>query len=722
MDLLGRYGLATALSRASSPVTDMSFAQVVISQRLVNRGFALGRPVVVNGLQKSVVGLVDVSPDLYGRDPAMIVGPPGSLHLTTAHTWLTHVPGGVPWTLVRRLNAHGIIALSREAIRHPPPSLQVIDNSNRRQVQAAQAAVAALATLQLVLLAAPAFTVGARRQRRVLALIAATGGAPKYVRRFVLAQGVVLGGGGALGGAALGVGAGVAMTPVLPNRGRLSGPLEISWRDVSLACAVGAGAAVLAALVPALVAGRQDVLAGLTGRRGTTGRSLRSFGWGVALITIGLVGCAGAAAPGSGPNSIVLAAVPTVLGAALLAPSALGVVSHRVDRLPFALRYAVRDAARSRGRTAAAAAAVTATVAGALALGIGGASDELQARSTYRASGPTGVAVVNFSNATPEQVKAIRAAVSSRLPGHAVTRISAAVLTDQQVSEVVDTASGRGLLSTHAAFLGQGPLVGPEALSLLALAPAETAAATAALDSGGVVVFTDGVLTTAPVTVKITAFHSKPAPSSWTGPALRLPVRGAWAPAQAVLSPAIAARLGLPVHPAGLLVRGPVTRTAQDRLQEEVTGIGRGYINVKRGYDGSSKRTLLLVLAAAAAVLVLGATVSAALLALSDAKPDFATLMSVGASPRVRRKVAAAYAAVIGLLGATLGAAAGFVPGIAVSYPLTSDTSDSQGPSHYLAIPWTLVLLLTVGVPVLAAAGAALLTRSRLPLAARLED
>jgi len=695
--------------------------EVVVSQRLAARGFTVGKPLAVNGLPESVVGLIDVSPDLYGRDPAVIVGPPGSLHLPTVRTWLTHVPGGVPWTLVRRLNRHGLFALSREVVRHPPPSWQVVDNSNRQRVQTIRAAVAALVCLQLVLLAAPAFAVGARRQRRVLALIAATGGAPKHIRRFVLAQGVVLGSAGALGGAALGIGAGIALTPLLPDRGRFSGPLEIPWRDIALTCAVGAGSAVLAALVPALVAGRQDVLAGLTGRRGTTGRSLRSFGWGVALITIGLVGCVQAAGPASGPNSIVFAAVPTVLGAALLAPSALGLVSRRVDGLPFALRYAVRDAARSRGRTAAAAAAVTATVAGAIALGIGGASDELQARSTYRANGPTGAAVVNFGNATPEQVRGIRTAVSSRLPGNPVTAISGTVLAGDQTAEVLDP-SGKRLLGTYTNILGQGPLVGVEALSLLVLTPAQTAAATAALDTGAVVAFTDGVPTTGPVTVTITAFHGQPAPSSWTGPVLRIPMTRTLAPGQAVLSPTVAAKLGLPVRPAGLLVRGPVSRAAEDRVQEELTGIGRGNVHVERGYDGSAKRTGLLVLAAAAAVLVLGATVSAALLALSDAKPDFATLMSVGASPRVRRKVAAAYAAVIGALGATLGAAAGFVPGIAVSYPLTSNTYDGHGPSHYLAIPWTLVGLLTVGVPVLAAAGAALLTRSRLPLATRLDD
>ena len=69
------------------------------------------------------------------------------------------------------------------------------------------------------------------------------------------------------------------------------------------------------------------------------------------------------------------------------------------------------------------------------------------------------------------------------------------------------------------------------------------------------------------------------------------------------------------------------------------------------------------------------------------------------------------------VLQATL---AGFAPGIAVSYPLTRGNPPGFA-DHYLDVPWTLVLGLSVLVPLVAALGAALLTRSRLPLAARVE-
>ena len=69
---------------------------------------------------------------------------------------------------------------------------------------------------------------------------------------------------------------------------------------------------------------------------------------------------------------------------------------------------------------------------------------------------------------------------------------------------------------------------------------------------------------------------------------------------------------------------------------------------------------------------MLGGTLTATFLALSDARPDLATLSAIGAAPRTRRRVAAAYALVIGFVGAVLGAGVGFIPGVAISRPLTA--------------------------------------------------
>ena len=120
---------------------------------------------------------------------------------------------------------------------------------------------------------------------------------------------------------------------------------------------------------------------------------------------------------------------------------------------------------------------------------------------------------------------------------------------------------------------------------------------------------------------------------------------------------------------------------------------------------------------------MLGGTLTATFLALSDARPDLATLSAVGAAPRTRRRVAASYALVIGSVGALLGAGVGFIPGIAISRPLTSGFGSSgPGPDGpFLAIPWLLIVVIVVALPLLTAAVVGLSARSRLPLVARLD-
>ena len=126
---------------------------------------------------------------------------------------------------------------------------------------------------------------------------------------------------------------------------------------------------------------------------------------------------------------------------------------------------------------------------------------------------------------------------------------------------------------------------------------------------------------------------------------------------------------------------------------------------------------------------MLGGTLTATFLALSDARPDLATLSAVGAAPRTRRRVAAAYALVIGFVGAILGVAVGFIPGIAISRPLTmfgdayrvDEAGNPIDVQSYLDVPWLLIAVIVIALPLLTAAVVGLTARSRLPLVARLD-
>lgn len=211
--------------------------------------------------------------------------------------------------------------------------------------------------------------------------------------------------------------------------------------------------------------------------------------------------------------------------------------------------------------------------------------------------------------------------------------------------------------------------------------------------------------------------------------ALYLEVPGFQAPLQAVLSPQVVERLELQTATTGLFVDGPISEVAEADIKEAIGAVTpKVWFYVERGYQADGEtRIALLVLAALGAVLMLGGTLTATSLALSDARPDLATLSAVGAAPRTRRAVAAAYAGTVGLVGAALGAAVGFIPGIAVTYPLTAvdwTDVDAQGralPDHFVDIPWLLIGTVVLLLPLLTALIVGLTSPSRLPLVARID-
>ena len=218
---------------------------------------------------------------------------------------------------------------------------------------------------------------------------------------------------------------------------------------------------------------------------------------------------------------------------------------------------------------------------------------------------------------------------------------------------------------------------------------------------------------------------------AWTVPVAIVTSPGSVMPALAVVSADIAERAGLPVVTTALVVDGiTMDNSAEDELREAMTGISPvSYVSVERGFQDNSTRIVLLLLGCVGGILVLGGTLTATFLALSDARPDFATMSAVGAAPRTRRFVAASYAATIGLVGAVLGAAVGFVPGIAITYPLTGTSWLPEGatspdgsalPDHFIDIPWLLVGGLVLLLPLLTATIVGLTSRSRLPMISRL--
>jgi putative ABC transport system permease protein len=218
-----------------------------------------------------------------------------------------------------------------------------------------------------------------------------------------------------------------------------------------------------------------------------------------------------------------------------------------------------------------------------------------------------------------------------------------------------------------------------------------------------------------------------PARSTATVPGIVMHL-GSTPPVLGILSAPAAAKVGLEAADVGLVIDGASISEAQEKDAQEALDalpVG-GFLYVERGYQPDSATWIVqLVLTFLALILMLGGTLTATFLSLSDARPDLATLSAVGAAPRTRRGVAAAYALVIGGIGAVLGALVGFVPGIAVTYPLTSQGWNTcldcgQAPEHFLAVPWLLIGGLVLVLPMLVAGLVWVFVRSRLPLVSRL--
>ena len=184
-------------------------------------------------------------------------------------------------------------------------------------------------------------------------------------------------------GSVLGVGVAWLARPIVQQfSDTVLGPFEVAPRDIAAIAAIGLLSALLAALLPALIAARSDVVAILAGRRGETKTAIWSPVLGALMLTAGIAGAAyGAMQTSGGETFITGAAILAVLGMVLLTPLVLGLLGRFARLLPLPGRFAVRDAARHRSRTAPAVAAVAAIVAGVVALGIGGSSDAAQNRA-----------------------------------------------------------------------------------------------------------------------------------------------------------------------------------------------------------------------------------------------------------------------------------------------------------------------------------------------------
>jgi putative ABC transport system permease protein len=717
--------------------------EVVLTTTFARRlGVGVGDRVTRGSATLRVVGVVA---DASRTDALTALLAPGSLAASSGSLQqLVETARPLRWEDVRRANAAGYLLLPRSPVPGTPPMPSVAGVSTGTIT--AVSLVVGMVVLEVVLLAGPAFAVGAKRQGRELALLSATGADRRHVRSVVLGGGIVLGGLGGLVGVLAGTAVGRALLPALSRRtGDVPGPFDVRPLDLGLLVLVGCTTAVLAALIPARSAARQDVVAALTGRRGQL-RSLKR----TPLLGL-LAAAAGTALALHGArqrsvNTILAGSALAELGLVATTPFLVVIVGRLSPWLPVGPRLALRDASRNRGRTAPAVSAVLAAVAGSVAIGTYLASLDQYDREAYAPSAPLGTVTVPLDQAeTRPKAAAVAAAVRQVLPEARVLVVSGLGPRDTATGSVfLDVAQRVQSCSVRA---GGGPPTRQQLLvasrdpgcnghapsSLLAgrqlVGGSEVVAAVTGrtdpsfgdlLARGGAVVPPGAVHGQGTATLGLVGPGERRGPT-FEVPATPLPLSGLQA---TVLSPEAARRTGLPVVVVGVVAIGdrPPTSAEEDRLRKAMQDLSVPSPYVERGYT-SSRGLGLLALAIGSAIVVLGASGIATGLAAADGRADLATLAAVGASPGARRSLAAFQSAVTAGLGTLLGAAAGLVPAVGMVRALNAAALQAPFPRldpYPLVLPWANLGITLLVVPLLAAAAAAMLTRPRLPMVRRL--
>ncbi|MEV7546470.1 ABC transporter permease [Streptomyces sp. NPDC089915] len=719
-------------------------------------------------------------------------GAPG---LNVTDNFLVKVGGdGFTWNMVKEANAKGGLVRSRAVAEHPPADAAVplytqepaqrFDRSGldggRITEKAVVATVVGLALLEVCLLAGPAFAVGARRSRRQLGLVGANGGDRRHIRAIVLSGGLVIGAVAAVTGCAIGVGLTLGLRPFLEEKiGSRFGALDFRPLELLGIGLLAVLTGLLAALVPAVTASRQTVLASLTGRRGIR-RANRI------LPLIGLLAIAGGAALALygtryrvSPTVVMGGSALAELGVVALTPVLVGLFGRLGRWLPLSPRLALRDAVRNRGRTAPAVAAVLAAVAGTVAVSTYQHSRDVQARHEYVAELPAGTGLLSANeNSAHKEVPAARETLSRNLPVAVradVERLSVGnpncepyatspgcgrvelIVPKEQRCPLFESEHGPAdFPKEEAKRLRQDPrcamprrmgvsfktIVADE--KLLRVLAVTDPGSVAALKAGQPVAFDrlavkDGKITLRLVTDPVAAQKAESTHAELPGQDKVLTVHQApegtesWG-VGVVLPPSAAKAAGIATAPIGSFfsLETAATTEQRQRLDGEIDRTGADVrVTVERGYQ-SDTTIGVLALAVFAGLVTIGAAGIATGLAQADSEADLKTLAAVGAAPRVRRTLSGFQCGVVALMGVVLGSAAGILP--AVGLRLTQEReqrglleravemgySTPDEPLYVpIAIPWETLAGLLVLVPLGAAVLAAVVTRSSGALARR---
>ena len=554
------------------------------------------------------------------------------------------------------------------------------------------APVYALVVIQLAVMSAPALAVGVRQSRRMFALLQGAGADGRALRRTVLAQAGVIGlvGSGLAALLAVLLVGGVVLAGWWPDQLGVRGPLEIRAGDVILAVLVATGAVVLAGVLPARRVAASSPVGSLAGRAASHGVPWRRAVWGAVVVVASLLMVWALGSAGSifffGP----LAVLGLVVGMLLLVPLIVVGLGRVADRLPLSGYLAMRDAARASGRSVAAVATVAIAVAGAVSASMTLASLQAFDRATYVPQWPDGTTIIALGGPADESgqayedvASAAAAAVEEALPEASATPIamqrydSEVTVADDYVEAVVidaDTVPALGYRVDDEALRAMES----GAVLLVPAGPGDIDRGDVRVDRGGDVTES----TAAVVNIRGRVSQSSP---------------------EALMIPATADRLGIPLIPTRVLVEVPGTLTTaqEDELEAAMEQAAPGSsVYTERGYRGSSGLTtaIHLLVLAAIVVVVLG-TLTATALAIIDTRRERDLLAAAGASPRTGRGVGAATAIGYAGTGAVVGTVLGVLLGLVFALRTVPGARGASTADPVVVLPWIEIAVLVIVLP-----------------------
>jgi putative ABC transport system permease protein len=570
-----------------------------------------------------------------------------------------------------------------------------------------------LGMLLIALVAVGGFTVLAQRRLRSLGLLASLGATHKNVSLVVRANGALVGLLGALLGVGLGVVAWLAYRPhLVTSAHHVIGEWALPWPVVVLAIVLAVVATYFAASRPARAITNVPIVTALSGRPAPPKQIRRSAVPGIVLLAIAflVLGYSGSRQGTGGAPALVLGLAVLIPAVILLSPFCLSALARLGARSPVAVRLALRDLARYRARSGSALAAISLGVLIAVIIAVVAAarygnsldyagpnlaSNQLVAYTAIGPYGPPAVGGGPPSPPTQSQVQAMARSVNllaSSLGGHDIELdLSSATLfyngpgrnwngpvyvatpallrafgiRESQVDPTADILTMRpGISSLTGMQIIYGPAVGPKGGG----------------GPGAGLSCPRGSCVANPLIQEMPAL-----PSGTSAP-------------NAVITEHAIHQLGLQTQVAGWLVQTPKPLTGPQINNARLAAAAAG-LSVETKNDEPSSSEVINLATAFGIALALAILALSVGLIRSETARDLRTLAATGASAWTRRTLTAATAGALGLLGALIGTAAGYIAVIG----WIRGSSLNGGISALGNIPAQNLLLILVGMPLAAA-------------------